>query len=131
MPQQNLLLDLTIRPARIRDRYWTRILALVENGACSHWASVRRSRTGSPDDPHSQVLWLVRHDAPEAGVYLTMTLSLAYGLKEAVEGRIPLDHGSAWSLVQDLYDEKVTDFSERDIDALVQTYSLGTVQYRK
>jgi hypothetical protein len=122
---------MTVRLARIADRYWTQILDLVENGACSHWASVRRSRSGSVENPHSRVLWLTRHADPEAGVYLTMTLSLAYGLKAAVEARVPLDHGSAWSLVQDLYEGRVTSFSERDIDALVQTYSLGTVQHRK
>ena len=60
-----------------------------------------------------------------------VTLTLAHGLKAAVEGSIPLDHGSAWSLIQDLYAEKVTDFSERDIDTLVQTYSLGAVHHRR
>lgn len=107
------------------------MLDLVENGACSHWATVRRSRVGSVEDPHSQVLWLTRHDDPEPKAYLATTLSLAHGLKAAVEARLPLDHGSAWSLIQDLYDEKVTSFSERDIDALVQTYSLGEVLYQR
>lgn len=131
MHERGPSIELTIRPSRIADRYWTRMLDLVENGACSHWASVRRSRAGSPDDPHSQVLWLTRHEDPEAGTYLTMTLSLAYGLKAAVEARLPLDHGTPWSLVRDLYDGRVTDFSERDIDTLVQTYSLGAVRHRK
>lgn len=105
------------------------MLDLVEAGCCSHWAVVRRSSAASSSDPHARVLWLTRLDHPEAGTYLTTTLTLAHGLRAAVEARLPLDYGTPWSLVQDLYDDKVTDFSERDTDALVQTYSLGAVWY--
>lgn len=131
MHERDPSFDLTIRPTHIADRYWTRMLDLVENGACSHWATVRHGRTGSLNDPRSRVLWLTRHDDVEAGTYLVMALTLAHGLKAAVEAKLPLDHGSAWSLVQDLYDEKVTDFSEQDVDALVQAYSLGAVLHRR
>lgn len=129
MYEHDLAVGLTLRPARVANRYWQQMLDLVEHGACSHWASVRRSRAGSPDDPHSRVLWLTRHEEPEAGRYLVMTLSLAHGLRTAVEAALPMDHGSAGSLVRDLHDGKVDGFSERDIDSLVQTYSLGEVRH--
>lgn len=126
-PSPGLILYLT----RIPDRYWTRMLDLVEAGCCSHWATVRRSDLYSKEDPYSRVLWLTRNEDPEAGSYLMSALCLAYGMKAALEARLPLDHGSVWSLVRDMYDEKVTDFSERDVDALVQTYSLGAVRNQR
>lgn len=130
MEESHLSSGMTLYLDRIPDRYWNGMLDQIEQGACSHWATVRASSHGDRSDPHSRVLWLTRKDAPCLGTYLVMALSLADGFRAAAEGRARLRSGTAWNVVRDMHDGKLSFFPEQDVDALVQTYSLGAVRHR-
>lgn len=132
MDERVLSSRLTVYLSRIADSYWERMLLMVETTACSHWAKVVRGKPQGPEtDPRSTVLWLHPKRDTIATAYLLTVASLCEAFQVVEDARVRLDHGAVWNLVLDLYDGKVTDFTDHDIDVLVQVYLLGGVRYTR